>query len=74
MNVSVKQINQNQWQLWVTHPYMGFSNPAGPRLLRLNPPLVKFLHDNPDQAWRDAKKLQEHINSSPSLRNKRTAD
>lgn len=52
------------------HPMLGELD-AGPRLLRLHPPMgLRFRHDNMESAMKDAARLQAHIDSSPSLKGK----
>lgn len=67
MNPIIKVSKQgNQWRLMSYTPTLGLL-PAGPRLLRLNPPQIKWLYDDPATAMVAAKKLQLHIDESPSL-------
>lgn len=67
MNPIIKVSKQgNQWRLMSYTDTLGLL-PAGPRLLRLNPPQIRWVYDDPALAWAAAKKLQKHIDDSPSL-------
>lgn len=63
--IQVEQVG-NQYRLMSFTPTMG-ALPAGPRLLRLNPPAIKFIHQDKASAVIDAARLQEHLDTSPSL-------
>lgn len=57
-------------RIMVHHPISSLS-PAGPRMLRLNPPHgLKFVHDTEKAAARDMERLADHITNSPSLKGK----
>lgn len=69
MKISVVP-HKEGYRLICRHPNLGLSTPAGPRLLRLHPPNIKFFHMDLPTALRDAMKLEEHIKNSPSLKSK----
>lgn len=62
------------FRIMVHHPLLGYPTPAGPRLLRLHPPQIRFSHEDRKAAFIDAAKLDQHIKLSPSLKQKKRKD